>query len=442
MKLNQYLSLFRPFRRSLITASAALFGTFAIGYQPVQAEAQISIESENLERYLIQQGFDSGAVDGVIPYSNAQRITRLDLRNLDINSVEGIEKFQNLEYLDLSGNDDLTGYFWWYEENQSLKTFKAAGTKIESFVIYASKLETVDFSNNRNLTKLELLGARMKNLNVNGATDLEYLRVNGGSMTSVDLSTQSELKELTITSNKLSSINLTNLSRLNLLELTGNSLTSIDLTKNPSLLEVYIGNNKLASLDTSKNPALEHLKAPSNGLTTIDLSANTRLLTTNLADNKLTSIKLPISTYFAKLQIGGNKLKNLDLSGQPEIFSLEVEANRLRSLDLRNQVQLKGLNIGFNPISKVLLPADLSGLSFLDVSSTKLKHLDLRGANLVAGTTNTNDYWNDSLYKNGGVGGSGLWSHDTNITLVVDNPALVRADAGHSIDDHVKLVRK
>ena len=441
MKINLN-SLKMHSARFLLAIGVAASSAVSFGLQPVQAEAQITIDSENLERYLIQQGFDSGAVDGVIPFSNAQRVKRLDLANLDITSIKGLESFKNLEYLDLSGNDELNEYIFIYNENQSLKTLKMANTKIKEFVAYATKLENVDFSNNRNITRLEILGSRMKNLNVNGATKLKYLRVNGGSMTSLDLSTQLELDELIITSNKLSSINLTNLSRLTLLELTGNSLTSIDLTKNPSLLEAYIGNNKLASLDTSKNPALEHLKAPSNGLTTIDLSANTRLLTTNLADNRLTSIKLPISTYFTKLQIGGNKLKSLDLSGQPEIFSLEVEANRLRSLDLRNQVQLKGLNVGFNPISKVLLPADLSGLSFLDVSSTKLKRLDLRGANLEAITTNTGDFWNDSLYNNGGVGGAGLWSHDTKITLVVDNPALVRADAGHSIDDHVKLVRK
>lgn len=440
MTLNLNSSLTTRLGRLLLAIGVAS-SALTLGYQPVQAEAQITIGSSNLERYLIQQGFDSGEVDGVIPFSNAQRVKRLDLANLDITSIEGLESFKNLEYLDLSGNDELNDIFI-YNENQSLKTLKMAGTKIKEFVAYATKLENVDFSNNRNLTRLEILGTRMKNLNVNGATKLKYLRVNGGSMTSVDLSTQWGLDELTITSNKLESINLAPLTSLTYLELTNNKLTTIDTSKNTSLEELAIGGNKLTSLDTSNNPTLEHLTASANNISAIDLSKNLRLLTMNLADNKLTSVKLPSSTYLAKVYLGGNRLTSLDLSNQPEVFSLRVEANRIRSLDLRNQVRLRGLNVGFNPISKVLLPADLSGLSFLDVSSTKLKRLDLRGANLEAGTTNTNDFWEDSLYNNSGVGGIGLWSHDTKITLVVDNPPLVRADAGHSIDDNVKLVRK
>lgn len=419
-----------------------MVSSLAIGNQPIQAEVQISIGSENLERYLIQQGFDTGEVDGVIPYSNAQRIKRLDLRNMDINSFDGIEKFENLEYLDLSGNDDLTGYYWWYDENQSLKTFKAAGTKIQGFMAYATKLETVDFSNNRNLTRLELLGARTTSVNVNGATDLEFLRINGGSMTSLDLSTQGKLDSLTITSNKLASINLAALSSLTYLELTNNRLTSIDLSKNPSLRSVYIQGNELTSLDTSNNPALEHLKASSNDFASMDLSKNLRLLTTNLSDNKLTSVKLPASPYLAKVNLAGNRLSKLDLSNQPEVFSLDLQANRLRSLDLRNQVFLKGLNVGFNPISKLMLPSDLSRLSYLDLSSTNIKRLDLRGASIATSTTETYDFWENSSYQNASLGGTGLWSHDTKVTLVVDNPPLVRSDAGHSIDDHVKLVRK
>ncbi|MEN9301354.1 MAG: hypothetical protein RLZZ254_1135 [Actinomycetota bacterium] len=440
-------SFTRRFVRLLLATGVAASSAVTFGLKPVQAEVQIRIGSANLERYLIQQGFDTGVVDGVIPFSNAQRIKRLDLVNLDINSLEGIEQFKNLEYLDLTGNDEL-GSTWansnlyLSDDFQNLKTLKMAGTKLVDFVIYATKLETVDFSNNRNIERIEILGSRIKNLNVNGATKLRYLRVNGGSLTSVDLSTQWELDSLTITSNKLASINLATLSKLTYLELTNNQLTSIDLSKNTSLQEAYIQGNKLTSLDTSNNAALEHLKASSNDLTTIDLSKNLRLLTTNLADNKLKSVKLPSSSYLASLNVAGNRLAKLDLSNQPELSSLEVSANRLRTLDLRNQAYLMGLNIGFNPMSKLMLPPDLSRLSYLDLSSTKIKRLDLRGANLATGTTDRFDFWEDSLYANRGLGGQGLWSHDTKITLVVDNPPLVRTDAGHSIDDHVKLVRK
>ena len=184
MTLNLNSSLTTRLGRLLLAIGVAS-SALTLGYQPVQAEAQITIGSSNLERYLIQQGFDTGVVDGVIPFSNAQRIRRLDLVNLDINSLEGIEQFKNLEYLDLTGNDEL-GSTWanrnlyLSDDFQNLKTLKMAGTKLVDFVIYATKLETVDFSNNRNIERIEILGSRIKNLNVNGATKLRYLRVNGG----------------------------------------------------------------------------------------------------------------------------------------------------------------------------------------------------------------------------------------------------------------------
>ena len=74
----------------------------AVGVHSAAADAEISVPNDNLERYLIQQGFDSGELDDSISFSNAQRITRLDLANMDIDNIDCISKFKNLEYLDLS----------------------------------------------------------------------------------------------------------------------------------------------------------------------------------------------------------------------------------------------------------------------------------------------------------------------------------------------------
>jgi hypothetical protein len=431
----------KSIRRLLVATGIAVAGTCVLNGQMSSAEAQIYVPNDNLERYLIQQGFDSGELDDYVPYSSAQRITKLDLSNMDINSLTGIEQFSNLAYLDISGNDELTSYQL-TGENKNLKTIKAVGSKMQELVVYSSGLENVDFSNNRNLTRLDILGARLKSLNLTGTTKLKYMWINGGSLASVDLSSQTELYELRLTSNKLSSINLTPLTKLTRLELTGNRLSSIDLSKNSSLELLFIGNNRLTSLDITKNPGLQSLVASSNNLSSIDLTSNARLSWINLADNELSSIVLPNSSYLSSLTLSGNKLTQLDVTNSPELFNLNVSANRIAKLDLSNNPQLTGLNVAFNPARQVKLPSDISNLMYLDVSATKIKRLDLRGANLTTNTTYNNDYWRTGLYEGGGLQARGLWSHDTKITLVVDNPPLVRADAGHSIDEHVKLVRK
>jgi hypothetical protein len=424
-----------------LTSSLAAIIALAGGAQLTHADAQIYVNNENLERYLIQQGFDSGEPNGTIPFTNAQRITTLNLANMDIDSLTGIELFKNLEYIDVSGNDELRDLYI-FGDMQNLKTFKATGSKIETFQIYSTRLEVIDFSDNRNIREISVLGSRVKSLNVTGATKLRFLRINGGALTTVDLSSQTDLDSLTITSNKLTSIDLSRHTKLGYVELTGNRLSNIDFSKNLALREFRVGDNNLTTLDVSKNSALEYFNASSNNLTRMDLSPNTRLLGTNLADNKLTSLTLPKSSYFSKLDVGGNRLKSLDVSGQPNLFSLTIQANQIRSLNLRGVSQLRGLNVGFNPIRKLLLNANLSALQFLDISHTNLKRLDLRGAILESNTTDTVDYWAEHLYNVGGVWGIGLWSHDTKVTLVVDNPQFTRAEAGHSIDDHVTLVRK
>lgn len=424
-----------------LLASACLL---VAGPTSANAGTTIYVEDENLERYLIQLGFDSGDLDSRIAYSAAQRITRLDLSNMDIKTFVGIEKFGNLEYLDLSGIEededdeyhrlhfDGSGF-----ENTSLKTFKAVGSKFTSIRIYGAPLETVDVSNSKNLTTLAIYGSKLKSINLSGATDLESIDIQGGQLTAIDLSSQSKLDSLVVDSNRLTKINLTSARDLTYLDVDNNKIQSIDLSKNPELQILRIGNNELTTLDISKNILLSYLIASDNKLKAFDSSKNPLLRGLVLSSNRLTSLDVAANTKLQGIGIANNRLNKLDVSKLPVLTTLDVAVNRIKKLDVRINTDLISVDIAYNPVNKLLLPSDLRSFVFVNISGTKIERLDLRGGAFEASRDGTTHFMGNFSY-----GAWGIRANDSSATLVVDNPGYIKTIMGTDLDDTVKLVRK
>ena len=66
------------------------------------------IPDANFEQELINLGYDTGTPNGSVPTANIDTVTGLELGNLNISDLTGIEDFTDLIYLECEGNNLIT----------------------------------------------------------------------------------------------------------------------------------------------------------------------------------------------------------------------------------------------------------------------------------------------------------------------------------------------
>ena len=143
--------------------------------------------------------------NGIISKDETLKITEIDVTDQDeIKSLEGIQYFKNLEYLDCSYN----------------------------------QLTSLDVSKNTKLTELGCQWNQLTSLNVFGCTSLTELWCRDNQLTSLDVSGCPALTRL---------------------DCDNNQLTSLDVSKNTKLTELGCSDNKLTTLNVSNNKFLDVL---------------------------------------------------------------------------------------------------------------------------------------------------------------------------------------
>ena len=182
---------------------------------------QTHVPDDAFEQALIDQGYDD-VLDNYVLTDQIDAITSLDISNLGVSDLTGIEDFAALKTLRVPGNQ-LTALD--LSHNTAVELVEAANNLISS----------VDFSKN---------------------TALYYIGLNGNKLTSLDLSRNTALTTLYATANLLPSIDLSHNPELRWLEIGRNQLTEIDFTHNLKLQSFEGSNNLLTSLDVSKNTQL------------------------------------------------------------------------------------------------------------------------------------------------------------------------------------------
>lgn len=143
---------------------------------------------------------------------------------------------------------------------------------------YAPQLESIDLSNNTELTYLSLQAnqnnyGKLKTIDLTNNTKLEgmglYLQYN-------------ELVDVRLGENALTTINVQN-----------NKLASIDTEKLPKLKNLYAADNQLKSIDVSNMANLAWLDVKNNQLEgDLDLTPNQKLTNVYVNNNQLTSVKV------------------------------------------------------------------------------------------------------------------------------------------------------
>ena len=215
---------------------------------PVQAAGDyVAIDATHFPDAAFRQyvkGYDSNK-DNRLSVAERNGVSKMDVSSRNITSLQGIEYFPGLTYLNC----------------------------------YNNKITSLDMSGNPELYNLICNSNNLTSLNVSRNPALAGLFLNFNNLTYLDLSGNPELLNLEVFANDLSSLNLSQNTKLERLMCPENRLTSLDLSRNTALKSLTCSDNQLTSLTLPKNAKLTSSSADqqtypiiTDGSRTFDLS--------------------------------------------------------------------------------------------------------------------------------------------------------------------------
>lgn len=287
-----------------------LFTLFTFGLSQAQI---VNIPDANFKNTLINSncvdinGDNNGDVDadtnndGEIQQTEAEAVIGLDVSYKAINSLEGIQSFVNIEYLNCEVN----------------------------------QLTTLDLSQNTNLIELNCYFNSITNLVISQSPNLFELNCGSNELTSLDVSQNVNLERLWFSYNQITSINLTENVNLKASSCVSNQLTALDVTENPLLEFLVCASNNLVTLNLL-NPNLETLSALDNQLVSLDVSQSPNLTELRLVHNNLTSLDVSQNVNLGLLDCRDNQISSLDVSNLSNLTALFCSENVLTTLNIRN----------------------------------------------------------------------------------------------------------
>ena len=256
---------------SLFTACVTDYGD-----NPVTPTVRVAIDKENFpddnfREYLLDQDYGK---DGVLTEREIMNITEIDVYDMDISSLQGIEYFTALTMLDCDDN-----------ELTALDISK--NTALVKLYCSWNHLTSLDITNNVALKRLLCYDNELTSLDVSKNTALTYLDCEENKITALDVSMCTELESLTCGDNELTQLDISNLTYLESLNCNDNYLTTLDVSSNPNLEYLKCYDNQLSSLDISNNPNLWLVFCDGNQISSLDVSKNTELRYLSITRNKI-----------------------------------------------------------------------------------------------------------------------------------------------------------
>ena len=256
---------------SLFTACVTDYGD-----NPVTPKVRIAIDKENFpddnfREFLLNQDY---GWDGVLTEREIMNITEIDVYDMDISSLQGIEYFTALTVLDCDDNELTT-----------LDISK--NTALVKLYCSWNHLTSLDITNNVALKRLLCYDNELTSLDVSKNTALTYLDCEDNKITALDVSMCTELESLTCGYNELTQLDISNLTYLERLYCYDNYLTTLDVSNNPNLVRLECEDNQISSLDISNNPYLWLVYCDGNQISSLDFTNNPLLYFVSLTRNKI-----------------------------------------------------------------------------------------------------------------------------------------------------------
>ena len=219
------------------------------------------VPDANFEQALIDEGYDSGPLDGNVLTSNISGILNLDIKNRGITNLTGIEDFSALKNLDCSGNllinidvRPLSNLqILWCFENQIINLNVDQNISLTALRSENNKLTSLNLSKNINLIDLACEQNKITTIDVSNSVSLNRFQCGNNLLNTLDVSTNVNLSYLSCEQNQLTSLNLLSNNQLSLLNCFNNQITELDLTRNPNLTDVNCSTNQLCLLNLNNS---------------------------------------------------------------------------------------------------------------------------------------------------------------------------------------------
>ena len=398
-------------------------------------DSPINIPDANFKAAL-QKLFRKSATEE-ITVRDARSITSLNVSNLEISDLTGIEHFINLTSFNVQRNR-LSGLV--LPSLPKLRELDASNNQIGAVSLESSKLpalevllleanelvelvldgfpelylvdlrendlvtlvlrdlaaiSTVHQGNGRAALAVNIYGNPLKSLTVANLAAFSSLPLGGlGTLESVVLSDLPELALLNVSGNRLSGLVLPSLPKLRELDASNNQIGAVSLesSKLPALEVLLLEANELVELVLDGFPELYLVDLRENDLVTLvlrDLAAISTVhqgngraaLAVNIYGNPLKSLTVANLAAFSSLPLGGlGTLESVVLSDLPELALLNVSGNRLSGLVLPSLPKLRELDASNNQIGAVSLESSkLPALEVLLLEANELVELVLDG---------------------------------------------------------------
>lgn len=193
-------------------------------------------------------------------------------------------------------------------------------------------------------------------LDLSSLTNLRYARLDGNPFTALNTTGLSRLQYLMIDNTEIAELDLTTNTRLVSLTVREGNLTYLDVSANAQLATLICTRNQLSELDVSNNTRLRDLHCEGNGLTELDLSNASVMTDLNCSDNDLSSLQLGTSSDYERIICSGNRIALLELPNADGLFELNCADNELTSLDLAGNEFFEFLDYSGNHLLDVAVP--------------------------------------------------------------------------------------
>jgi Leucine-rich repeat (LRR) protein len=363
-----------------------------------------AIPDPKFEDKLIALGIDNDGKNGKVLTANITDLSSLDVSNVGIEDLTGIEDFTALQSLSCNNNSltkiDLSKNIYLASLNIAANKLTMLNvvnnTKLQTIHCNDNLLKTLDFSKNTSLTEIycpnnKLISLNLKNGNNainNGPSiknftsnpDLSCIQVDDVTYSNTnwslykdaaanyssdcaystaipDAKFEDKLIALGIdTDGKNGKVLTGSIASITSLDVSSSSITDLTGIQDfEALTSLICYGNQLTVLDVSKNTALTTLNCHTNQLTLIDLSKNLGLIKLYCSNNNLTALDVSKNTALTIISCHTNKLTSMDVSKNKELTAFYADTNNLTALDVSNNTALTILYCSYNNLQTLNL---------------------------------------------------------------------------------------
>lgn len=299
------------------------------------------VPDNNFEQALIDLGYDD-VLDNLVLTDNIDNALTLDVSSLNIENLEGIEDFTDLQTLNCSGNS----------------------------------IEAIDIANNMSLTNLNASNNNIANLNLSDNTGLTLLNVSNNALDNLDISANLSLVDLNCSNNNIQALDLSNHTALTDFNCEANSLRALNISngQNTNLTNFSATNNaSLFCIETDTGMVPGGVNWAIDATANYAINCGTYVPDVNF-EQALIDLGLdtaPLDSYVPTLNISGET--NLDVSNYGIIDLTGIQ----------DFGALQVFNCADNAINELNLTAN-TNLTSVSCNNNALEFVDIRNGNNAA----------------------------------------------------------